>query len=132
MGIEEIKNYTPKQASEILGVKPDTLRRWNNIGKIHCTRLPGGHRRYSQAEIDRVLGERKGLVFNLEEEPLELRSLIEPIAKNILEQDTITKGSEANTRATYAKLRTVRCIVYAVVLLIAFLAVFEVLVEVLI
>jgi len=131
MGIDEVENYTPKQASEILKVNSDTLRRWNNHGKIQCTRLPGGHRRYSKVEIDRMLEKQKGFGFNLED-PLELRSLLQPIAKNILEQDTKDKVIETNTRATYAKLRTVRCIAYAVVLLLAFLAVFESVIEVLI
>lgn len=130
MGSEDTINYTPKQASEILGVKPGTLRRWNKHGKIQCTRLQGGHRRYPKVEIDRILEEQKGFTFNLED-PSELLKLVQPIAKNILEQDATTKVSETNKQATYAKLRTVRCIAYAVVLLIAFITAFRVLVEVL-
>ena len=34
-----------KQASEILGVTPKTLRLWEAEGRIKSTRTEGGHRR---------------------------------------------------------------------------------------
>ncbi|MFP4655556.1 MAG: MerR family DNA-binding transcriptional regulator [Methanohalobium sp.] len=38
--------YNIKQASEYLGVNPETLRRWEREGKINPERTEGGHRRY--------------------------------------------------------------------------------------
>jgi DNA-binding transcriptional MerR regulator len=35
----------------MLGVNPATLRQWTSSGKIRVYRTPGGHRRYSTAEI---------------------------------------------------------------------------------
>ncbi|HEV8654065.1 MAG TPA: helix-turn-helix domain-containing protein, partial [Candidatus Limnocylindria bacterium] len=34
------------EASRILGVDPDTLRRWADNGKVEVFTTPGGHRRF--------------------------------------------------------------------------------------
>ena len=34
------------EASRMLGVDPDTLRRWSDGGKVDLLRTPGGHRRF--------------------------------------------------------------------------------------
>jgi excisionase family DNA binding protein len=44
------------QAAGQLGVTPKTLRQWEQEGKIHPVRTPGGQRRYPQTEINRLLG----------------------------------------------------------------------------
>ena len=38
-----------QEASDLLGVNPDTLRRWEQEGKIVAERTTGGHRRYDVA-----------------------------------------------------------------------------------
>jgi len=43
------------QAAQELGVSPETLRRWDAVGKIEVERTPAGHRRYD-------LSRRHGLV----------------------------------------------------------------------
>jgi DNA-binding transcriptional MerR regulator len=35
----------------MLGVNASTLRQWTSAGKVHVYRTPGGHRRYSTAEL---------------------------------------------------------------------------------
>jgi excisionase family DNA binding protein len=40
-----------KEASQILGVHSETLRRWERTGKIKCERTPGGKRRFLLADI---------------------------------------------------------------------------------
>lgn len=47
--------YTTSQAARILGVSRGTIRRWTDHGNIKCFVTPGGHRRFSQADIDRFL-----------------------------------------------------------------------------
>ena len=37
--------------SEMMGVNPDTVRRWEKEGLIKSERTPGGHRRYNEEEI---------------------------------------------------------------------------------
>lgn len=49
--------YTVKQASEILGVHPKTIQKWDREGKIRVVRTPGGRRRIPESEIRRLLGE---------------------------------------------------------------------------
>lgn len=39
----------------MLGVDPDTLRRWADNGKIEVFTTPGGHRRFLKASIDAML-----------------------------------------------------------------------------
>ena len=51
------KLYTLKQASEILGVHPKTIQKWDREGKIKVVRTPGGRRRIPESEIKRILGE---------------------------------------------------------------------------
>ena len=59
------KLYTVKQASEILGVHPKTIQKWDGEGKIKVIRTPGGRRRIPENEIKRLLGigEENGLII---------------------------------------------------------------------
>ena len=41
-----------RQASKVLGVHPATLRAWSDRGRIASQRTPGGHRRFSRADLD--------------------------------------------------------------------------------
>ena len=45
-------------AARLLGVDPDTLRRWSDEGLVEAFTTPGGHRRFDRAEIDRLLAAR--------------------------------------------------------------------------
>lgn len=39
-------------ASRLLGVDPDTMRRWADSGRVRAFATPGGHRRFSRADLD--------------------------------------------------------------------------------
>jgi excisionase family DNA binding protein len=41
-------------ASRLLGVDPDTLRRWADVGRIRSFTTPGGHRRFARADVARL------------------------------------------------------------------------------
>ncbi len=43
------------EASRVLGVDPDTLRRWADNGKVEVFTTPGGHRRFLKASIEAML-----------------------------------------------------------------------------
>lgn len=47
------------QASEMLGITVDTLRRWETEGRLSMTRSAGGQRLVPVAEVTRLLGERR-------------------------------------------------------------------------
>jgi excisionase family DNA binding protein len=51
---------TLKDASDFLGVHFTTLRSWADNGEIQVFRTPGGHRRFSVADLRRFLDERVG------------------------------------------------------------------------
>ena len=42
-------------AAKLMGVCPETIRRWDKDGKIACMRTVGGHRRIALIEITRLL-----------------------------------------------------------------------------
>lgn len=52
-----------KEASEYLNVHPNTLRRWEDNGKIIPLNTEGGHRRYTKEQLDSYIG-----LFNSEEQ----------------------------------------------------------------
>ena len=46
---------TIRQAAELLGVHPLTLRNWSEKRAVPCLRTPGGHRRYRLQDLQRML-----------------------------------------------------------------------------
>jgi len=46
-------------ASQALGVDPDTLRRWADTGRVRAWATPGGHRRFSRTDVDRMATARR-------------------------------------------------------------------------
>ena len=42
---------TVKEAANILGVSPKTVRRWENEGRISSLRTVGGHRRFAVTDL---------------------------------------------------------------------------------
>ena len=47
-------------ASQLLGVDPDTLRRWADDGRVAAWTTPGGHRRFDRAALERLAADRGG------------------------------------------------------------------------
>jgi excisionase family DNA binding protein len=45
-------------ASRLIGVDPDTLRRWSDEGRMPTLVTPGGHRRFDRSDLERVLASR--------------------------------------------------------------------------
>jgi excisionase family DNA binding protein len=46
-------------ASRLLGVDPDTLRRWADEGRIEAFTTAGGHRRFHRTTVERILEARR-------------------------------------------------------------------------
>jgi excisionase family DNA binding protein len=46
-------------ASQLLGIDPDTLRRWADDGRVPAWTTPGGHRRFERAALERLIEERR-------------------------------------------------------------------------
>jgi len=51
--------YRIGEAAGMLGVRVETVRRWEREGKLTTTRTPGGQRLIPSAEVARLLGERE-------------------------------------------------------------------------
>ena len=46
-------------ASRLLGVDPDTLRRWADEGRVPAFTTPGGHRRFEREALERLISSRR-------------------------------------------------------------------------
>lgn len=46
-------------ASRLLGVDPDTLRRWADEGRVPAFTTPGGHRRFDRHALERLIAARR-------------------------------------------------------------------------
>ena len=54
-----MENLRLGQAAEMLGVTPDTLRRWEADGRLATSRSAGGQRLVPVSEVTRLLAERR-------------------------------------------------------------------------
>ena len=50
------KLYSISKTAEILDVTPKTLRVWDNENKLKPTLTSGGHRRYRESDINKIIG----------------------------------------------------------------------------
>jgi len=66
------KHYTLLKAAELLGVTTQTLRNWDNAGKIRAIRTPGNQRRIPESEITRILNPTDVDLVKTEQEPQRL------------------------------------------------------------
>lgn len=48
---------TPREVAAMFRVDPKTVSRWAASGRIGSVRTPGGHRRFREAEVRRLLAE---------------------------------------------------------------------------
>jgi molybdopterin-binding protein len=55
------ETYRIGEAAELLGVRVETLRRWELDGKLKVRRTSGGQRLVPATEVARLLAERRGL-----------------------------------------------------------------------
>jgi len=55
-----MKKMSITEFANTLGVIPDTVRRWERSGKISPDRTHGGHRRYTEKDIQQALGITEG------------------------------------------------------------------------
>lgn len=76
-------------AAELAGIHPQTLRIWERRGLVEPYRTPGGTRRYSQADIERL-----ALIQSLSEKGLNLEGV-----KRVLDLERAVKVLRAENEA---------------------------------
>ena len=59
---------TPAQAASILGVSTASVRLWAAEGRLPFTTTPGGHRRFSRADVLDLVAEVRGVAVTAPEE----------------------------------------------------------------
>ena len=52
-----------KETEKLLNVSKSTLQRRDNSGKLKAIRTEGGHRRYRQSDIDKILKNVDGITY---------------------------------------------------------------------
>lgn len=52
-----------KETEKLLNVSKSTLQRWDNNGKLKAVRTEGGHRRYKQSDVDKILKNVDGITY---------------------------------------------------------------------
>lgn len=48
---------TTREAATMLGVGTTSIKRWADAGLLQCVKTPGGHRRYSRASVEALIGQ---------------------------------------------------------------------------
>src|SRR5262245_24563560 len=48
---------TPAEVAKLFRVDPKTVTRWGKAGRISSIRTPGGHRRFRESEVRRLMEE---------------------------------------------------------------------------
>lgn len=57
---------TPGEVAALFKVRPATVTRWANAGKLSCLRTLGNHRRYRESEVRALLAEGASLGLDLD------------------------------------------------------------------
>jgi excisionase family DNA binding protein len=58
-GQDDDRLLTPAEVAEMFRVRPKTVTRWAQAGKLQAVRTLGGHRRYRAAEVYELLRDRE-------------------------------------------------------------------------
>ena len=53
-----------KETEQLLNVSKSTLQRWDNSGKLKAIRTEGGHRRYKQSDVDKIIKNIDGVTYS--------------------------------------------------------------------
>ena len=53
--LEHERLFTPAEVAALFRVDPKTVTRWAQAGKLTAIRTLGGHRRYRESEVSRLL-----------------------------------------------------------------------------
>lgn len=90
--IQDDSMLTIKQASVLLGVSEQTLRNWEKSGKLIPQRTEGGHRRYSEQQINPLRKKQLSLPEILLPcvTPAKLRELGEALLSNFAPNENVT------------------------------------------
>ncbi|MFC2052312.1 helix-turn-helix domain-containing protein [Chloroflexota bacterium] len=91
------------EASQMMGVSEAALRQWTDEGKIKAFITPGGHRRYSKAELKKYMGSHhhkllgiRDLVAELEETAPLLRGIAQDLLKSTTWYDKVNEESKVH------------------------------------
>jgi len=94
------KHYTLLKAAELLGVTTQTIRNWDNSGKIRTVRTPGNQRRIPESEIARITGSFISSIIETENKPQRTIVEISKDSERIEENTEKTSKRDENQKET--------------------------------
>lgn len=62
-------------ASRLVGVGPDTLRRWADSGRVHSYQTPGGHRRFLRSSLEAMINAPRRQRYGVDRLPASSRTM---------------------------------------------------------
>ena len=93
-----------RRAAELLGVSVATLRLWTAAGRVQASVTPGGHRRYAEADVRRLLAEQPGAAWD--EAAAELVATLRARYAQLAREEVRTAGLVLELRRRRAAART--------------------------
>ena len=84
------------EASRTLGVNTSTLRRWADADLVRTFRTPGGHRRFSASDLDRLMGAGVDPAQELDDEAI--ASIRERLNRDETQRDWLDRLGPASRR----------------------------------
>lgn len=81
-----------KETEKLLNVSKSTLQRWDNSGKLKAIRTQGGHRRYKQSDIERLIGENKNEDTKQEQREIKVNDVLLKLLQDT--KDSMINGFE--------------------------------------
>ncbi|MGH2474763.1 MAG: MerR family transcriptional regulator [Candidatus Limnocylindrales bacterium] len=93
-------------ASRLLGIDPDTLRRWADQGRVEAWTTPGGHRRFDRRELERLSVARRATgadrhLASLGASPERLNRVYRRLYANGAPGATVDRGLDDTEREAY-------------------------------
>ena len=102
-------------AAELAGMHPQTLRSYDRLGLVKPRRTPGGGRRYSARDVDRLrevqrLSQEEGVnlagikrIISLESQVDELQARVRQLRQELADAQKAAAAAEAAVHASYRR-----------------------------
>ena len=86
-------------ASRLVGVGPDTLRRWADTGKVQSYQTPGGHRRFLRSSLESMINAPRRTRYGVERLPDSTRAMAGELHRRVSKAGYAGQPWQANLTA---------------------------------
>ena len=86
-------------ASRLVGVGPDTLRRWADSGKVQSYQTPGGHRRFLRSSLEAMVNAPRRQRYGMERLPGSTQTMAGELHRRVQRSDAASQPWHARLSA---------------------------------